>query len=97
MFGETHVGEVRKKGARRFLRNTFGPTADVFAARLDDSAFQNDIKNVLWADLLKPHALVAAGLTDDRLVLRPEGEMVWSHLTHNLVQHCLEAVQFEHV
>ena len=96
VFGKVQQGEYRKNNARSFLRNAFGATAEVFAAKLDDAASLDEIKNVLWADLVKPHALEAAGLTNEQLVLRPEGGMVWSHLTHDLVQECIQAVQVEH-
>ena len=99
VFGERHHGLFWKKDARIFLRNTFGPTADMFSARLGDAAILSELRNVLWQELLKPYVAKEAGLHDSRFVLRREGGMIWNQMKRSredLVQQCVDAFRSEH-
>ena len=99
VFGERHHGLFWKKGVRIFLRNTFGPTAEMFSARLGDAAILSELRNVLWQELLKPYAAKEAGLHDSRFVLRREGGMIWNQMKRSredLVQQCVDAFRSEH-
>ena len=54
VLGEKHRGVFHKKSARKFLRDTLGPTADDFTRRLADGRILTELQHVLWQELLKP-------------------------------------------
>ena len=44
------------RNASGFVCNTFGPTFATFTARLKDSVLLEELKQVLWLELVKPRA-----------------------------------------
>ena len=85
-----------KAKARTFLRDTFGPTAGAFASRLNDATLLQDIKNVLWQDLLKPYGAQTAGVPIAADKLLPDGHMVWKQVAHwrpDVAERCVATIR----
>ena len=98
-FGEKQHGRFKKSGARQFLRDKFGPTADVFSARVGDETLLSELRVVLWQELLQPCAASAAKIHSSRFVVRPEGSMIWNRVQRgspDLAMRCMNAVRSEH-
>ena len=100
VFGEKHGGDIHKKNARQFLRDTLGPTVAEFTRRLADNRILTELQQALWLELVKPCATRAANLGIDAAPLRAEGNMIWQRLQQNspsLAQQCVNATRSEHV
>ena len=71
VFGEKKGGTYEKKNARQFLRDLLGESAADFSLKLADCERLEELKSILWKDLVKPCAKREAGLGAD---VEPEQE-----------------------
>ena len=92
------VGECTQQGffhknASAFLRDAFGPTCATFRARLNDNVLFQELKEVLWLELLKPIAVTVAGFAMEAPAQHNESSIVWLEIMKDptLEQACVNA------
>ena len=71
VFGKKEGGMYVKENALGYLRDLLGPSAADFSLKLADRERLEELKSILWKDLVKPCAKRKAGLGAD---VEPEQE-----------------------
>ena len=79
--------------ARDFIRDCFGVTSESFRTRLNDGDLARELEQVLWVELVKPMAIIEAGLSEDAVDVSHESRFVWQEIVRHqhLRASCVDA------
>ncbi len=93
VFGKYTWNGFFHQNASDFLYKTFGPTVATFTARLKDSVLLEELKQVLWLELVRARAVAVAENSAAFGGPQTESDMIWQEIMkdHALETACVNA------
>ena len=94
VYGDYTSFGLFKQNARSFLKDLLGETAGDLQRRVNDPTVMQELRGVLWNDLVKRSAGHSRGMRGTKFEECPESEMVWKELnkTPGLAQRCVDTL-----